>query len=59
MMTGGALVFGLAVHAAPLPTLRVGDELPATLNPLYANTLADLRAQELVWERLFRRSGIA
>lgn len=39
--------------------LRVGDELPTTLLPLYAKTDADLRAQELIFDRLFYRTPVA
>jgi hypothetical protein len=33
--------------------LRYYDEVPSTLNPLYADDLADLRAQTLVFDGLF------
>jgi hypothetical protein len=38
--------------------LRYYDEVPSTLNPLYADDLADVRAQSLVFDRLFDRSPV-
>jgi len=35
------------------------DELPTTLLPLYAATDADVRAHELLYDRIFYRSPVA
>jgi peptide/nickel transport system substrate-binding protein len=43
----------------PTSTLHVYDDLPTTLNPLFARTLADQRAAELVFDRLFFRDPVA
>lgn len=57
------MTLSLSLWAAALAqdgqALRFYDELPSTLNPLYADDLADLRAQSLVFDRLFDRSPIA
>ena len=37
------LLLVATAHARPTNTLVVYDELPTTLNPLYATTMADLR----------------
>ncbi|MBW1879715.1 MAG: hypothetical protein JRJ84_15240, partial [Deltaproteobacteria bacterium] len=42
----------------PTGTLSVYDDFPTTLNPLFARTMADLRAAELVFDRLFFRNTI-
>ena len=34
------------------------EQLPSTLNPLYARSMADRRSQELVFDRLFYRSAV-
>jgi len=53
-----------ALLLAPVPALAapsrvvIGDVLPTTLNPLYAEHMADLRAQQLVFERLWYNSAI-
>ena len=35
------------------------DDLPTTLNPLYATTLADHRAHQLIFDRLTHRNAIS
>ena len=47
----------VAIGQATPMSLTVSDELTTTLNPRYGEALADLRAQELVWERLFYHGG--
>jgi hypothetical protein len=37
----------------------VETDLPTTLNPLYAASLADRRVHELIFDRLFYRSAIS
>ncbi len=66
--TGGVaeLLRGLAVGAAVVGTafLTAGtvgfyeEALPTTLNPLFAQSMVDRRAQELVFDRLYFRSAI-
>ena len=35
------------------------DDLPTTLNPLYAATQADHRTHQLIFDRLFYRNAIS
>jgi hypothetical protein len=48
-----------SAHSKPPKTLIVYDDLPTTLNPLYAKTMADARAHELIYERLFFTTPIS
>jgi len=48
-----------AVAMAAPTSVTVGDVLPETLNPLYGRSMADLRAQQLVFERVFYNSAIS
>ena len=45
--------------AAANDTLVFVDERPTTLLPLYATTDADLRAQDLVYDRLFFTGAVS
>lgn len=59
--TRGLQLLGVAVLAGAAPTseaVRFADELPTTLNPLFAATMADVRAQELIFDRLVYRSAL-
>lgn len=49
----------LAVADAADDRLVFVDELPTTLLPLYARTDADVRAHELIYDRLFYSTPIA
>lgn len=59
-----SLLLAASAAAAPMgaapagDTLRFVDEVPTTLNPLYAATLADVRAQALVYDWLFSRGVV-
>jgi len=57
-----ALVAATAIGLATMTTaarLEYFDEsLPTTLNPLYASSMVDYRAQELVFDRLFYHDAI-
>jgi len=53
------LLIGTAAEAKAPDKLIVYDELPSTLNPLYATSMTDIRAQELVYERLFFTTPIS
>jgi len=52
------LVLATVALSAP-DSITVGDGLPDTLNPLYGKTGADLRAQQLVFERVFFNTAIS
>jgi len=51
------VLFGSVAMGAP-SSVTLGDDLPKTLNPLYGESLADLRAQQMVFERLFYNTAI-
>jgi peptide/nickel transport system substrate-binding protein len=59
---GRAFLLGLGLAAAVASTgaaLNFYEEaLPGTLNPLYATSMVDYRAQELVFDRLYFHSAI-
>ncbi|MBM4369282.1 MAG: ABC transporter substrate-binding protein [Deltaproteobacteria bacterium] len=53
-----ALGIASAALLAGAPLSFYEEQLPGTLNPLYASSMADYRAQELVFDRLFFHSAI-
>lgn len=52
------LITTIALASDRDEVLRFYDEQPSTLNPLYADDLADVRAQSLVFDRIFERSAV-
>jgi hypothetical protein len=49
----------LIAMAQAVEPVVVHDTLPSTLNPLYGQDLADMRAQQLVFTRLFYSSAVS
>ena len=53
-----ALATGLATMAIAARLEYFEESLPTTLNPLYASSMVDYRAQELVFDRLWYHDPI-
>ena len=49
----GAAAFGLAAVATAVEVQFYDEDLPSSLNPLYAESMVDYRAQELYFDRLY------